>query len=158
MKKGALSLYSKIISFFILLLGYTACGDAVDEYGTPSAKYKVSGKVVSAGGDKSAIEGIRVVMIDNVDESKDHRYVIGDTVFTDTNGDYKIERRDFPRKDFKVKFQDIDGKASGEFEEKIEVIDFKNAQYIGGDKKWYDGEASKDLGTIELEVKKNTTE
>ncbi|MBK5722541.1 radical SAM-associated putative lipoprotein [Dysgonomonas sp. Marseille-P4677] len=152
MKKGALSLYSKIISFFMLLLGYTACEEPA-EYGTPSADYKVLGKVVSAEGEKEAVEGIRVVMIHNVDESK-VEYIKGDTTYTNAAGSFEIKRKDYPGIDFKIKFQDVDGEANGEFEEKIEIIDFKNAQYEGGDKNWYDGETTKDMGTIELEVKK----
>ena len=155
MRQGALSLYSKIISFLILLLGYTSCDDPVDEYGTPAARYKVSGKVVSADGDKKqAIKGIRVVVIDNVDENEE-KYVAGDTTYTSTEGLFEINRHDFPRKDFKIKFQDIDGTDNGEFDEKIEVIDFKNAEYKGGSG-WYKGEATKDMGTVELTSKKDT--
>lgn len=161
MKTKIYSYYSKFISVCLLALGFSACsslGDDPDpvicEYGVPSAKYKVSGKVVSAEGEKKAVKGIRVVMIDNVDESK-NTYIQGDTVFTDADGVYKIDKHSFPQQQFKVKFQDVDGEDNGEFEEKIEIIDFKDAQYTDGGR-WYKGEATKDMGTVELEAKKNT--
>lgn len=164
MKAKVYSLYSKLISIGLLILGFSACSslsdDDVDpvvcEYGVPSAKYKVSGKVVSPADDKKPIKNIRVVMIRNLNE-KENTFLKGDTVFTDTNGEYRIESLDYPGQDFKVKFQDIDGTANGEFDEKIEVIDFKNAEYKGGSG-WYKGETTKDMGTIELKAKEQTQE
>ncbi|MBK5722542.1 radical SAM-associated putative lipoprotein [Dysgonomonas sp. Marseille-P4677] len=156
MKTKAHNLYSKLISICLLILGFSACGSLSDddiepivcEYGVPSAKYKVSGKVVTAEDDKQEVKNIRVVMIENVDESK-VTYLTGDTVFTDTNGEYKIERIGHPGQEFIIKFQDIDGEANGQFEEQTEIIDFKDAQYVGGEG-WFKGEATKDMGTIEL--------
>lgn len=43
-----LSVYSKILSFFLVLLGFSSCdsGGGAAEYGTPTAKFKVKGTIV----------------------------------------------------------------------------------------------------------------
>lgn len=154
MKLKVYSFYSRIISFCLIVLGFGSCSnddDLVVEYGTPSAKYKVSGKVVSED-TKQPIKGIRVVMIENIDESK-FPYIQGDTVYTNAEGKFDTgELLHFPHNKFKIKIQDIDGANNGEFEDKEQIIEFKSSDYIGRDR-WYEGEAQKDMGTIELTPK-----
>lgn len=151
MKIKAYSLYSKLISLCITALGFGACNDPVDEYGTPSAKYKVSGEIVSED-TKEPIKNIRVVMVEDIDESK-YPNLRGDTVYTNAEGKFEIGTHfDFPIDKFKIKIQDADGVENGEFEDKQQTIEFQKSDYKGGND-WYKGEAKKDLGIIELEPK-----
>lgn len=145
-------LYSKLISLCLLAFGISACDPAV-EYGSPSAKYRVSGKVVSSETSKKPVPNIRVVMIPQVKGNPNELlYLRGDTVFTDVEGKFEVNRNDFPYNTFNIKLQDVDGETNGLFEEKLEVVEFKDSDYKGG-KDWYQGLAQKDLGTIELTPK-----
>jgi len=153
MKLKTYSFYSKLLSSCLVLLGFNACEESnpMSEYGVPSAKYKVLGKVVSSDS-KTPIENVRVVMIENVNVNEDMSYLRGDTLFTDSDGKFELNRNDFPHDKYKVKFQDIDGEANGLFEDTEEIIEFKDSDYK--DKSgWYRGEATKDMGTIELNPK-----
>lgn len=153
MKIKIYSLYSKLISFCLVALGFSSCegNDPVDEYGAPSAKYKVSGKVVSED-TKEPIKNIRIVMIEDVDESK-YPDLQGDTVYTNTEGKFEMgEHFYYPLDKFKIKIQDADGEENGEFEDKQQTIEFQKSDYKGGSG-WYEGEAQKDMGTIELTPK-----
>lgn len=152
------SLYSKVISFCLLALGFNACddnngggGDPVVEYGVPSAKYKVSGKVVSSEASKKPVAKIRVVMLPDITGNGDS-YVRGDTVFTDTEGMFVINREDFPYNKYNIKLQDVDGETNGLFEDKLQKIEFTSSDYKDGGS-WYRGLAEKDLGTIEITPK-----
>lgn len=159
MKTKISNLYLKIISFFLVFLGFSACGDDDENdpiiclYGTPSAKYVVKGKVVSAENKDNPIRNIRVVLIDNVDESK-YDYIPGDTVTTDSEGQFEVQRHYFPAIDnkLKIKFEDVDGEENGLFLDKEEIVDFKGIKPIdGGD--WYRGEFIKDMDMVELSPK-----
>ena len=153
MKLKLRSFYSKILSACLVLLGFSACEVfTVDEYGSPSAKYKVLGKVVSSNDEKKPIENIRVVMVENVNE-ENKLYLYGDTTYTDSGGKFEINRHDFPYSQFKIKIQDVDGADNGLFEDMEQVIEFSNSDYKGGSGNWYKGEAQKDMGTIEINPK-----
>ena len=76
----------------------------------------------------------------------------GDTLFTDIEGKFEINRFDFPHSKYKVKFQDIDGEANGFFEDIEEIIEFKDSDYKNKSG-WYRGEATREMGTIELNPK-----
>ena len=152
MKSKFRSLYSKILSVCLVLLGFSAC-DIIEpnvEYGSPSAKYKVLGKVVSSDDEKKPIENIRVVMV--LYDTDEYEYQKGDTVFTDSGGKFEINRHDFSYNQFKIKIQDVDGEENGLFEDVEQIIKFSNSDYKGGSG-WYEGEAQKDLGTIEMNPK-----
>lgn len=159
MKLEVHSLYSKLISFCLLLLGFAACdsnGEELEpivvEYGTPSARYKVSGKVVSSDAKKSPIKNIRVVMIEDLDESK-YPYLIGDTVFTDADGKFETTKYTYPMNKFNIKLQDVDGENNGLFEDKVQKVEFQDSDLKGSTGNWNRGQAEKDLGTIEMSSK-----
>lgn len=156
MKIKLQSFYLRFISFCLVLLGFSSCEstDPRVEYGTPSADYKVKGKVVSDTAE-DPIKNIRVVMIENEEESAS--YLMGDTVSTDIKGEFEINTHRFPYNEFKIKFEDIDGELNGEFEDKAEVIQFQNSDYKEG-VSWYKGEAEKDMGTVKMTFKKEDTE
>ena len=145
--------YSQLLSFCLVLLGFNSCqkDDPVDEYGVPSAKYRVKGKIVSKGTPNTPIKDIRVVMINNVEENE-YEYVRGDTTYTNSNGTFDITREDFPQNKFKIKIDDVDEDANGSFDNQTIIIDFENENYTGGNS-WYKGEASIEMDDIELSPK-----
>ncbi len=171
MKLKMYSLYAKIISFCLTLLGFSSCakdspGENIVEYGTPSASYKVTGKVVggydgfmpmygvpSTGYTKKPIKNIRVVMIQDVPESS---YFRGDTVFTNAEGKFEVTKHEFPHNKYKIKLQDVDGSENGLFNDQEQTIEFKNSDYKGGHGGWNKGEAKKDMGTIEMTPKQGS--
>ncbi len=132
-----------IIAGLITLLGFASSCEKVSrvEYGTPSAKFIVNGKVISSDSNE-AIENIRVIMQ-------------GDTTKTDNEGKYQVvDKYGFPSDQvYDIKFQDIDGVTNGDYQNLDTIIEFKNPQFINGDGNWYSGETSKELD-IELNKKK----
>lgn len=152
MKIKALSLYTKILSFFLILLGYQSCDslDPVDEYGTLSAIYKIKGSVVSAD-TKLPVTNIRAVMVQK-GTAEDEEYNFGDTIYTDSRGVFELEFNSYPQSEsfFNLKLDDVDGETNGSFESKTVAVDFNNPQFENGGGKWYKGETVKDVGEIEL--------
>ena len=138
--------YNVIIAIFLTLFGY-ACSkspinpiDIKTEYGTPTAKFIVQGRVVSVLNNQ-AIDKIQVVM--NVD-----------TVLTDQNGNYQVAVSGFPTdQTYKVQINDIDSTSNGLFENLDTIVEFKNPKFTNGNGHWYNGETEKDLN-IKLNPKK----
>ena len=132
-----------IIAGLIALLGFTASceKDSKVEYGTPSAKFIVNGKVVSSNSNQ-AIENIRVVMK-------------ADTTRTDSEGKYQVvDEYGFPGShSYDIQFQDTDGAANGDFQDLDTIVEFVDPQYSNGSGNWYSGEASEELD-VELNPKK----
>ena len=158
MKQKLLSFYSRLLAACFVLLGFgtcvTGCNNQMEMYGTPSADYKVKGKAVSSEAGKAAVKDIRVVMI-MADADEDSPYLTGDTTYTDSKGNFETKWPGFPSEEwkFKIKFQDIDGEANGLFEDKEQIVTFKDSDFKGGNG-WYAGEALKDMGNVELKPKK----
>ena len=139
-----LKTYNAFILLLLALFGYACSKDPFStktEYGTPSAKFIVQGKVVSLSNDQ-AINNIQVVMK-------------GDTVMTDQNGNYKVaDKFGFPTdQTYTVRFKDVDGTLNGAFDNLDTVVEFKNPKFINGDGHWYNGETEKDV-TVKLTPKK----
>lgn len=137
MKRILLIKYNILIAFILSLLGMgSACimggceyGTPAEEYGTPTAHFKVYGNVSSEAG--PTIQGIRVVMQN-------------DTTFTDSKGNYQVLAESFPEEQqFLVSFNDMDGEENGRFQAKDTLINFENPKFEKGDGSWYKGEASK---------------
>lgn len=132
-----------IIAGLIALLGFAASceKDSKVEYGTPSAKFIVNGKVVSSNSNQ-AIENIRVVMK-------------GDTTRTDSEGKYQVvDEYGFPgSQSYDIQFRDTDGAANGDFQDLDTIVEFVDPQYSNGSGNWYSGEATEELD-IELNPKK----
>lgn len=132
--------YNAILALLLSFLGFAvSCGKM--EYGTPSAKFIVKGKVESSVTNQP-IQNIRV-------------YMQGDSTSTDSTGHYQIiNSRGFPEaQTFPIRFHDIDGNLQGEFNNLDTVVEFKNPQFINGDGHWYKGETSKEFN-IQLKPKK----
>lgn len=144
MKKARNILYktsNTIILGLLALLGFTTSCEKKVEYGTPSAKFIVNGKVISSDSNE-AIENVRVIMQ-------------GDTTKTDNEGKYQVVNKyGFPGdQTYDIQFQDIDGATNGDYQNLDTIVEFKNPQFINGDGNWYSGETSKELD-IELNKKK----
>ncbi len=126
--------YNALIAGLLAVLGFASCDkdDPIDEYGTPSAKFIINGNVRSAE-TNAAIENIRVI-------------IPGDTVLTDSDGNYQLYSGGFPTdQTFAISFQDIDSVLNGKFQDIDTTIEFIDPKFTGGDGHWYSGEASKDM-------------
>lgn len=126
--------YSALIAVVVGLFSSSSCCMVQPvEYGTPSARYVVDGKVTDNGTGKP-IENIRVSMG-------------GDTAFTKADGSYGIVRDVTSPKDtsFTLKFEDMDGSANGQYANLDTVVKFKKSEFKGSDGKWYYGENHKNI-------------
>lgn len=131
--------YNTILGAIMVLLGFTNCSkiiDPKDEYGTPSATYKVLGQVTDKSSNR-ALPNIRVVMM-------------YDSTLTDSEGNYEVVGGGFPGdQTFLVQFKDIDGVENGGTMQQVDtLLVFVDPEYTGGDGSWYQGEAS-----IEFNIK-----
>jgi putative lipoprotein (rSAM/lipoprotein system) len=147
-KKQWFAFQNKSIRYLLSFLGigsaviFNGCmyGSPVVEYGTPSAVFKVTGKVTSKAGED--IQGIKVI----VNSSGVTR--------TDGSGIYKTDISDFPKdQEYKVQFMDDDGSQNGgEFVALDTVVKFTDPKFEGGDGDWFSGFTSKELN-VKLEKK-----
>jgi len=146
MKKVENFFLKKYRALLALLLGLTGFASSCEiggmaEYGTPSAKFIVNGKIESTL-TSNPIRNIRVIMQ-------------GDTSLTDAEGKYQvIDRWGFPiDQTYSVRIEDFDGSLNGEFENLDTIVEFKNPKFVNGDGDWYTGETSTQLN-IKLNPKK----
>lgn len=90
-----------------MLFGFVSCdnggGDIPVEYGMPSAKYRVKGKVIDAD-TQEPVPGIEVVTgaVHTGDGKEWLSYP--DTLITDKDGAFAIERTEFPSKNIVLSF------------------------------------------------------
>ena len=144
-------MYSKILAALLAFLGFTCTECAKKEYGTPSATFKAKGVVVSKIND-SPIEGIRAVLKAPLGYDK---FFGIDTVYTDNKGIFNLKsgKWEIAFDKLYVELKDVDGAKNGLFTDKEVEADYSNEKFKGGNKRWYRGEAEKDLGIIKLETK-----
>ncbi len=147
MKKAKNKFYktsNAIILGLLALLGFASSCEkwpnTKAEYGTPSAKFIVNGKVNSKE-TNSPIKNIRVIM---------NR----DTSYTDSEGHYQVnEINGFPNNQtFQINFQDIDSTINGDYNDLDTIVEFTNPQFVNGDGNWYAGETSKEFN-VKLDEK-----
>lgn len=144
MKQMALKTYGRIIgalmSVVSFLTGFIACSqnnlvdDATAAYGSPVASYIVKGTVASEAG--TPIQNIRVVV------PKDGAGQYGDVVYTNANGEYKIEfNASFVQnKTFEIVVSDVDGSANGGlFVADTAKVQFTKLDQIAAEKGWNEG-------------------
>ena len=147
MKKNVFSLYLKVISFMLVLLGFSCEMEQADEYGTPVAKFRVKGKVYSTiNGEKKSLNNIKLKL---------EGYSKQDSAYSKPDGTFDFSSQIVPDNNtFKFTISDIDGDENlGEFESKEMSVDFTNVRFENGSGNWDRGEATKDLGDIELTLK-----
>ncbi|MGE4289988.1 MAG: radical SAM-associated putative lipoprotein [Salinivirgaceae bacterium] len=130
-----LSTYNLILTALLSMLGFSNCTivEPKDEYGSPSATFKVNGKVTDLLTNR-AIQDIKVLMQ-------------GDSTQTDSEGRFSLSQVSFPAdQSFVIQFKDIDGAANGgQFQPKDTLVEFKDPQFTNGDGSWYQGETSLEL-------------
>jgi|GEM_PF-953258 len=166
MKQKLTPLYLKILSGLMALLGFAACSDKaaeygviVAEYGTLGAEYKVVGTVVSKGDTEKAIKDIEVIFVKAQSTNDDDSVILfGDTTYTDKNGKFEIDTNAMQTRSIKIRFNDIDGDENGRFENKAETIEFKDSDFDGADGWNTLPKVEKDMGTVELTPKSETSE
>lgn len=149
MKRKILIKSNQLISLLLSLLGiggtfsFSSCdGTKQVEYGTPSATFKIHGKVTSEDGDQIPYIKVKAAM---------HHY---DSSYTNEAGEYTLVLGSFPSdQDFYMEYSDVDGPSNGSFQTKDSTVSFVNPQFENGDGSWYSGEASKKVD-IQLEENK----
>ncbi|MDR3297098.1 MAG: radical SAM-associated putative lipoprotein [Prevotellaceae bacterium] len=173
MKAKLSFVYTKLLSALLVMLGFAACDtDGKDEYGTPSAEYgteygtpsaiyKIKGKVV-ARATRQPIAGISVfaeqgttylTATDHKDTTVYNSYSRTESR-TDTAGAFDMQIDGFPNNDakFRVTFEDTDSIDNGGFfAARQDTATISRSQLQNGSGNWYAGEATWDLGTVELE-------
>jgi putative lipoprotein (rSAM/lipoprotein system) len=156
MRKKLFTLSTKMLAAALTALGFAGClkDDPGEDhiklmYGTPSATFKVKGKVVSAESG-TPVKNIRVVLVEVREGQEIIPYRL-DTVYTHSGGEFSLANRTFPSEaEFRVKLEDIDGEENGLFESKNITVVFERPKFTNGTG-WYAGETEKDLKTVELE-------
>lgn len=126
---------NQLLLFLLGLLGFSAC-TSTEEYGSPHADYRVSGKVTTPDG--TPIPGIEVSRWEERKET-----------VTSNQGNYLIDENEFWYLE-SLTFTDPDGPANGgEFEEKTVPVEFTDADRIRrGDGSWYTGAYAKTVDVI----------
>lgn len=125
--------YNVLIAGLLAIIGFASSCDSKDEYGTPSAKFIVNGKVTSSETEQP-IENIRVIMQN-------------DTSYTNPEGVYQVtDKYGFPTdQTYNIKFQDVDGEINDDFNNLDTIVKFTDPKFSGGDGDWYSGETSKEF-------------
>lgn len=153
MKLKVCTLYSKIISLLLVMLGFTACdseeGGGIAEYGTPSAKFIVKGALVDKTANNKGISGMKVAIGYPYADGKRTYYI--DSIVTNNTGAFDVNIRDFPTSQkFVIKYEDTSTSQEGNFGIAIDTVRFEKPSFTGGSGSWYRGETTKDLGKVEL--------
>ena len=148
MKKIVLTTYTKIIAWFLSILGFTAACDIIEpkvEYGTPSADFIVKGKVT----DKSSQKPITNIAV--IRKARTSPYG-NDTVKTNTDGDFELKFNEFPGVDHWIYAEDLDGTDNGGLYAKdsltVNTSQMKNAKKGTGS--WYQGVFEKGDANFQL--------
>lgn len=145
MKKIALTTYTKIIAWFLSILGFTAGCDIIDpvvEYGVPSADFKANGTVTDAVNNKP-IQNIRVI----------GKAVYGhdaDTAFTDENGNYSVEMNGIIGFPVKIYAEDVDGALNGWYRPDSMQVEQRDTRQVKKGSGWYSGVFEKNDANLKL--------
>lgn len=128
------------------LLGFTACGEISDEYGSPITDYQVKGRVTSEDG--KPLQGIQVIVKNeenayHVYQKDDGSMIEGnDTVYTNADGQFVSHQSSIGWvTSEQAVFHDIDGDANGGFfkSDSVKLADMESRQIKKGDGHWYEG-------------------
>jgi putative lipoprotein (rSAM/lipoprotein system) len=153
-----LLLYSKLLSFLLVLLGLTACdsdggssGNAT-EYNTPSAKFVVKGTLVDKIANPAGISGMKVAIGHPYEDEAGGKMIFYvDSVVTNRTGAFIVNFRDFPASQtFVVKYEDTSMSQEGNYGLTVDTIRFEKPSFTGGNGRWYRGETTKNLGKVDL--------
>lgn len=113
----------------------------VAEYGCPEAEYHIKGTVINEEG--NPIPGI------GVNRTRDWENRDGEWVFEDTtnSGGHFFIKGIQPEGDniARVALSDIDSNANGSYQDTIVDVSFEGVPFIGGDGRWNQGTATKEV-------------
>lgn len=138
MKKKWYRIANGALSALLVLLGFEACTEEGEEYGTPTVDFHVVGQVTNAEG--KPIEGIRVTTRGYFNI---HDGTTEQATYTDKDGHFATKEMRSISIDpmMRVVFEDVDGEANGGVFAKDSVMaDAMTRTQVGkGDGHWYDG-------------------
>ena len=135
---------NRIIAGLLTLLGFSACDKIIPmglEYGTPHAKFTVSGKVTDEQG--QALPQIRIVT-PKIAHSTTF-WQVRDTLYTKSDGSFECTHTCYPFAEtisVHLKFEDPT------FETDSTKVDFKLSDLSGKEGSWYYGSAKKEINMI----------
>lgn len=158
MKLKAISFYSSVLSFLLVLLGFSSCSaiDPKDEYGVPSAKFKVNGSLVDEIDNSVSITGMKVAIGQLRRDGAELNAYYVDSMVTNNTGEFNLSLIDFPLPQrFVIKYEDTDAAQNGNYGLIIDTIQFENPSFTDGNGSWYKGEIVKDLGKVKISRKED---
>ena len=141
LKISFFQLCNSLIAAILGVIGLSSCKQnpiyPPVEYGCPHADFIVNGNVVDKDSDKP-IENIRVV-------------IESDTTYTKPDGSYSFRQDLFEASDMvvKVKFEDIDSTANGEYESANTTLRISKEDFKGGHGRWFRGETKQ---TVDMKL------
>ncbi len=115
----------RLASGLLVLLGFSAASCDGSEklvmYGTPTANYKIKGKVVDSAAPTVGIPGIRIIL-----KAKSYR---PDTLYSASDGTFLYQAvRDLgPTSELPVRLEDVDGAANGSYQTRELDLEFEAA-------------------------------
>lgn len=123
------------------LFGFTCCDEPADEYGTPHATYKISGRVMNKSGE--AIPGIQI----ELEETLYSGYAA--ITCSDSKGEYEIERETVGRTDkMRLIASDIDEEENGLYRNDTIQVLIEDKDYYDKGKGWNVGKANKRVDIV----------
>ena len=131
------------------LLGFSSCGNQVEEYGTPHADFKVTGRVTDEAGEP--LSGIRVVQT-NLKSDFPSPY---DTVYTASDGSFVREYSLFPADSVYIHMKIEDTAEPSIYESDSIAVGFAKGDLKGADGSWFLGAAEKVID-VKLKEKKKS--
>ncbi len=148
--------YQKLLLLLLAALGMsTGCDPFIPggcEYGTPMAKFKISGRVTD-GKTGDAIKNIGVISSMKFKYDTIEQQNIWDTAYTDEEGRYYTQIELFPTPDtVYLSFYDSDSTETDFYLRKDTAIYFDSENLTGGDDSWYEGETQ---ATCDVKLDKN---
>ena len=157
MKKKWNHLVNSLLTGVLVLLGFSSCtndddedngGNIILEYGSPTARHEIKGKVVNT--EEQSIQNIQVI----VTPAKGSYAWKTDTLTTDAKGEFTFEGGGgSPVTKYKVIWNDLDGEANGGLF-KSDSIDVETVKTEDGSG-WYRG---KGTANVKIVLKKDQTE
>ncbi len=135
------SIFSRMLSALLVILGFSACNDPMAKYGCPYAEYTIKGEVKDEV--QKPIPTARVI-VRSLESDSSYIYTHGsDTVNVDSTGAYLMHNNQNYHGKFRIVAQDANHQAdSAEIEMNPE----------GGDGEWFVGSAEKN---VNFTLKKN---
>lgn len=159
LKISFFQLCNSLIATILGVIGLSSCKQnpiyPPVEYGCPHADFIVNGNVVDKDSDKP-IENIRVVIeSDTTTSIQDAERVRNDTTYTKPDGSYSFRQDLFEASDMvvKVKFEDIDSTANGEYESANTTLRISKEDFKGGQGRWFRGETKQ---TVDMKLTPKT--